>query len=329
MAQHTAPSLIRQHQSAPLEQPAMLIPHFLETLLDRPIAYHRVFADLTKSVKAALMLSQALYWSKRTRDPDGWFYKPQHEWFTETGLTRREQDTARVALLGCQADNLPTFWQEQRRGLPARIYYRLDCKALMQHLERLHQQIVSNLKNAPKRQTDDGVQPALTEMSAKSNAPKRQTELRKSAKLDATKAPIKSAQKRPTSLRKSAKHSLQRLQHDTTSKTTTISSTRARAQQKPMKIFPAVRQLYCSLTGNAWRAHDEKAARSFTNADPRKIELAIIETMLQTEQLKIHSFGYFVPRLQQWLSTDLADESINTVLQMRRQTWQQRRENPQ
>ena len=34
-------------------------------LLDRPIAYHRIFARLTGSVHAALMLSQAVYWQNR------------------------------------------------------------------------------------------------------------------------------------------------------------------------------------------------------------------------------------------------------------------------
>jgi hypothetical protein len=44
-------------------------------ILDRPIAFHRCLVRVTKSVAAALMLSQAIYWSNRTKDPDGWFWK--------------------------------------------------------------------------------------------------------------------------------------------------------------------------------------------------------------------------------------------------------------
>jgi hypothetical protein len=32
---------------------------------------------------AALMLNQVLYWTDRTADPNGWFYKTHHDWFAE------------------------------------------------------------------------------------------------------------------------------------------------------------------------------------------------------------------------------------------------------
>ena len=55
---------------------------------DRPIAFHRCFVTLTGSVTAALMLSQAMYWQKRTKDPEGWWCKTVEEWTEETGMTR-------------------------------------------------------------------------------------------------------------------------------------------------------------------------------------------------------------------------------------------------
>lgn len=64
--------------------------------LKHPIAFHRVFVEITGTVTAALFLSQALYWTRRT--DDGWFYKSQEEWDEETGMGRREQETARKAL---------------------------------------------------------------------------------------------------------------------------------------------------------------------------------------------------------------------------------------
>ena len=96
-------------------------------LLDRPIAFHRSLAALTGSVTAGLMLSQALYWSKRGKDPDGWFYKTQEDWHAETYLSRKEQETARRKLreLG---DG--TVWQEELRGVPATLYFRLDMDKL-------------------------------------------------------------------------------------------------------------------------------------------------------------------------------------------------------
>jgi len=92
--------------------------------LDRPIAFHRVFVELTGSVAAALMLSQAVYWSKRTSDAGGWFYKTRDDWEQETGLTRREQETARKALR--KAD----VWDEKRVGVPAQLHYRLKVENL-------------------------------------------------------------------------------------------------------------------------------------------------------------------------------------------------------
>ena len=56
-------------------------------LLDRPIAYHRVFVTLTGSVKAAVLLSQAVYWQKRAKQTDGWWYKTAEDWEDETVLS--------------------------------------------------------------------------------------------------------------------------------------------------------------------------------------------------------------------------------------------------
>ncbi|MFO0481000.1 MAG: hypothetical protein ACK52M_05150, partial [bacterium] len=47
-------------------------------LLGRHIAYHRRLVDLTGNAKAALLLSQAVYWTRHGRDiaqRNGWFHK--------------------------------------------------------------------------------------------------------------------------------------------------------------------------------------------------------------------------------------------------------------
>lgn len=100
-------------------------------LFDRPIAFHRCLAELSGSVAAGLMLSQALYWSKRTSDADGWFWKTAEDWQEETTLTRREQETARKSLREIDGGNV---WFEERRGVPAKLYFRLDTDRLMEIL---------------------------------------------------------------------------------------------------------------------------------------------------------------------------------------------------
>lgn len=93
-------------------------------LIDRPIAFQRAFVALGVGVTGALMLSQAVYWSKRTDDKRGWFYKSQEEWEEETGLKRAEQETARKRLIKIGV------LEEERRGLPARLFYRVNKAAL-------------------------------------------------------------------------------------------------------------------------------------------------------------------------------------------------------
>lgn len=95
-------------------------------LLDRPIAYHRVFVTLTGSVKAAVLLSQAVYWQKRAKQADGWWYKTAEEWTDETGLTKHEQDTARR---DCEK-----YLKTDLRGIPATLYWKVDEEALSKDL---------------------------------------------------------------------------------------------------------------------------------------------------------------------------------------------------
>ena len=136
----------------------------IESLLDRPIAFHRVFVTVTGSVTAALMLSQACYWQRRSSG-DGWFYKTQAEWEDETGMSRREQETARAALRACGV------LHERRAGVPAKLYYQVDYDRLEELIEAIpdcHQ-----------------------------NGGKRQTGVAESADQACTKAPIRHGGKRP------------------------------------------------------------------------------------------------------------------------------------
>jgi hypothetical protein len=120
---------------------------YLDDLLDRPISYQRCYAKLRIDGRkigacAGLMLSQACYWSLRAkRENKGaiperlrkrggdWFWKKADEWEEETGLTTREQQTARGHL------NRFAFWNEECCGVPAKLYYFLDRPLLRKELQ--------------------------------------------------------------------------------------------------------------------------------------------------------------------------------------------------
>jgi hypothetical protein len=96
-------------------------------LLGRHIAFHRRLVDLTASVKAALLLSQAIYWTRHGRDladRGGWFFKTAEQWSWETGLSAKEQATARDILREL------AILHEQRIGIPAKLHFRVGIEQL-------------------------------------------------------------------------------------------------------------------------------------------------------------------------------------------------------
>jgi hypothetical protein len=97
---------------------------FMQLAEERPVAYYPKLVKVTGSVNAAIFLSQLGYWTPKAADPDGWVYKTQIEWESETGLTRWEQETARRQLRdrGIVA--------EVKRGMPARLFFQIDVDAL-------------------------------------------------------------------------------------------------------------------------------------------------------------------------------------------------------
>jgi len=92
------------------------------------------------------MLSQAVYWNKRTSLPDSWFWKTQDEWQEETGLSRREQETARKIL------NKLGIFNERKKGIPAKLYYQINMDVLNELLSKLAAD-ASNIKDGGKRHT--------------------------------------------------------------------------------------------------------------------------------------------------------------------------------
>ncbi len=94
----------------------------------------RVFITMTGETDAALLLAQILYWSDRTTDPEGWFYKSAKEWDEELGLSTYKVNRA-IKLLA------PWGVQTQLKkanGAPT-THYRLDseqfCEAISKFLQ--------------------------------------------------------------------------------------------------------------------------------------------------------------------------------------------------
>jgi hypothetical protein len=97
-------------------------------LSDRPIAFHPALARLLGGINEALLFQQLAYWSDKGDDPE-WIYKSQVELEAETTLSEYQQLQARKKLkaLGVIED--------ERRGVPARLYYRVDWEAVFRLLE--------------------------------------------------------------------------------------------------------------------------------------------------------------------------------------------------
>jgi hypothetical protein len=68
-------------------------------LPNRVVGYSPDLARMVGGATTGLFLSQLLFQSDKGHDPNGWVYKSEQEMGKETGLTKREQQTARRKLL--------------------------------------------------------------------------------------------------------------------------------------------------------------------------------------------------------------------------------------
>lgn len=142
----------------------------MEEVLDRPIAFNRAYVRIGCGINGALMLSQLVYWSKRSNDPDLWIYKTHAQWTEETGLTRREQEFARKTLkeLG--------FITEIKKGVPCKIYFKVEHENLYKSLLETTESL------APSQLHESAILDARFRHSSCTNPPNK---LHVSAQLDA------------------------------------------------------------------------------------------------------------------------------------------------
>src|SRR4051794_26666297 len=112
----------------------------------------RVFITMTGEIDAALLLGQVLYWSDRTTDSDGWFYKSAKEWEEELGLSTYKVNRA-IKLLAP--------WGVQTRlkkanGAPT-THYRLDSEQFFESISKFLQNGFSrNSQNGFSRDSQNG-----------------------------------------------------------------------------------------------------------------------------------------------------------------------------
>lgn len=96
----------------------------LQEIAGDAVAFYPAFRKvLGLNAAATQFLSQAVYWTERTED--GWFYKTTEEWNEELGLTLEEVKGARKKLKSIG------MLSEQRKGIPAKLYYKVDTDELL------------------------------------------------------------------------------------------------------------------------------------------------------------------------------------------------------
>jgi hypothetical protein len=88
-----------------------------------PIAYFPSLAPHVGGTNAAILCCQLMYWTPRTKDPDGWIYKEQLDLMAETGMSRDEQRSARAAL------KTRGLLLERYDRLNHRLYLKIDVEA--------------------------------------------------------------------------------------------------------------------------------------------------------------------------------------------------------
>ncbi len=118
----------------------------------RAIAYQPGLAIIFRSVPAAIMLNQLLYWHMKGSRKDGFIFKTEVEMFFETGLTRTMQSGAIKKLLEYG------FIDYKLAGIPAKKCYRVNFLNVQNQLPRLKE--TCNLKYLnPPVTYDDNLRP--------------------------------------------------------------------------------------------------------------------------------------------------------------------------
>jgi hypothetical protein len=115
-----------------------------DLLPNRTVGYSPDLARIVGGATTGLFLSQLLFLSDKGHDPNGWVYKSEQEMGRETGLTKREQQTARRKLLSLGVIAI------ERRGFKFTYHFRIVWERLYQVIQQFQRgQNVSTEKVEP------------------------------------------------------------------------------------------------------------------------------------------------------------------------------------
>jgi hypothetical protein len=122
-----------------------------DLLPNRTVGYSPDLARAVGGATIGLFLSQLLFLSDKGHNPEGWVYKSEAEMARETGLTKREQQTARRKLLALGVIQIV------RQGFKFTYHFRIVWERLYQVIEKF--QRGQNVATAP----DEPIQTVSTE----------------------------------------------------------------------------------------------------------------------------------------------------------------------
>src|SRR5919106_1763647 len=101
-----------------------------DLLPNRTVGYSPDLARAVGGATIGLFLSQLLFLSDKGNNPDGWVYKSEQEMGRETGLTKREQQTARRKLLSLGVIQI------ERRGFKFTCHFKIIWERLYQVIQQ-------------------------------------------------------------------------------------------------------------------------------------------------------------------------------------------------
>jgi hypothetical protein len=101
-----------------------------DMLPNRVVGYSPDLARIVGGATIGLFLSQLLFLSDKGHNPDGWVYKSEAEMGKDTGLSKREQQTARRKLLSLGVIQI------ERRGFKFTYHFKVLWERLYQVIEK-------------------------------------------------------------------------------------------------------------------------------------------------------------------------------------------------
>lgn len=178
--------------------------------IGRPVAFFPALAKYVGGVNAAILLGQLMYWDERTQENGLGVYKTTQEWEDETGLSYREQRTARAKL------KERGLLIETYQRLNHRMFYKLDRAAFNTLIEQMmadknsddgenngSENAQNKSKNHAEKDSNAAQKSSEKEQKTSKNLPENEGEIR-----EVTKAQMATCAKRISRTDKSASREL-------------------------------------------------------------------------------------------------------------------------